>query len=131
MSSSVSSGSDGAKGSTLDTHNVAVPSVLVYLAVYAFTIIGGIVALLVAGNDKRLRYHGMQALLLGVVILVAYYLMVLGIGALGVLHISPIASLITLLIWLYGLYVGYKAGTSSVNISIPVIGNAAKNYAHS
>ena len=81
---------------------------LKYIAVYFFTWLSGLIAIILAKKDGKLKYHGKQAFVLGVVIVAAEFL------------IPVIGSLIALLLWLLGIYVGYEAGAGK-DIKLPLI----------
>ena len=74
---------------------------ILYLLAYVFTIISGaIIYLFFSKGNKKLKLHSEQAIILGVIAIVLE----------AVLFLTPyIASLIGLLIWLYGLYIGFEA----------------------
>lgn len=91
-----------------------------YIIAYVLTIITGIVVLLFKGDeDKRLKMHAMQAIFLGIVMII--------IGFIFGLFLGIVASLINLLIWLYGLYVGFEAYNGR-DVEIPVLTDYAKRY---
>lgn len=89
-------------------------SMLKYILVYFFTWLSGIVALLIAKNDKTLKFHGAQALLLGIVTIV-------------VSAVPFIGFILFILGWLYGLYIGYNAGQGK-DMDIPVIADIARKF---
>lgn len=84
-----------------------------YFIVYIFIWLSGIVGLILAGTDKKMKFHSIQAILLGVVI--------------TVIGLLPFIGIISILIWLYGLYVGYKAYTG-VDENVPVISDFARSH---
>jgi uncharacterized membrane protein len=94
---------------------------IMYIFAYLLTWVSGIIVyILYADRDRNLKFHAVQSILLGVVITV--------IGILSVFLFFPVsivANLFTILLYIYGLYVGYKAYTG-VNIVMPVIGDMAK-----
>jgi len=85
-----------------------------YIIIYLLEWLTGIVFFLVSGNDKRKKLHSIQAIMLGVVALIVAFI--------------PFVNLLGILIWLYGLYIGYMASTG-VDVVIPGITNFAKQYA--
>lgn len=101
--------------------NVADDKIL-YIFAYFLTFISGIICLVIAPNNKRLRLHSFQAIILGVIMII-----VAVIGAVT-FFFGFIFSLINLLIWLYGLYVGYKAYMGE-DMTIPVVTDLAKGFA--
>ncbi len=89
---------------------------LLYLLAYVFTWLGGLIVYLVAGKeDPEAKFHGLQAIFLGI--------------AISVLAMLIITSPIALLLWIYGVYVGYVAYSKGERMMIPVIGEFAKKYA--
>ena len=86
---------------------------LLSLLAYVFGILGGIIVYVVA-KDKLTKFHAMQALLLGVVEVVLSFTLIL----------SPIS----LLVWLYGLYVGIVYAYKGQKYKIPVIGDYAEKH---
>jgi len=84
-----------------------------YIAIYFLTFITGIIFYLISKGDKKKRQHSIQAIVLGAIIIV--------IGFIRYLHI------VNILIWLYGLYMGYKASVNE-DVAIPYIADFAKKY---
>jgi len=84
-----------------------------YILIYLLLWLTGIVFFVISGNDKRKKMHSIQAIVLGVIA--------------NVLAIIPWLGLIGLLIWLYGLYIGYAASVNREQ-SIPYITDFAKKY---
>jgi uncharacterized membrane protein len=90
---------------------------LLYLITYLLTWLTGILIFITAGQkDKRLKFHSLQAILLGIVLFILAWIPFIG-------------WLIGVLLWLYGLYIGYQGGYEGKDIEIPVIGPFAKKYA--
>lgn len=89
-------------------------NMIIYIAIYFFTWLSGLVAFLLAKGDKSMRFHGLQSIVLGIVIVVLSFL--------------PFIGIISLLFWLYGIYVGYEAGKGN-DINMPIIGKLVKPYA--
>ncbi|MGC9099596.1 MAG: hypothetical protein ACP5HW_03585 [Candidatus Micrarchaeia archaeon] len=85
-----------------------------YIVIYLFTIITGAIFFLISGNDKRKKQHSIQAMVLGVIMIVIGFIPYLGI--------------INIFLWLYGLYIGYKASLNE-DVAIPYITDFAKSYA--
>ena len=89
---------------------------LIYIFTYLFTWLSGIIIFITVGQkNKRLKFHAIQAVLLGIVAFVLAYIPL------------PFFSLIGVLVWLYGLYLGYR-GYQGRDISAPVIGEYATRY---
>ncbi|MCL4404515.1 MAG: hypothetical protein M1544_00970 [Candidatus Marsarchaeota archaeon] len=90
---------------------------ILYLLAYVFTIVSGIIIyLFFAKGNKRLRMHSEQAIILGVIMIVLS----------AILFLVPyISSIITLLVWIYGLYIGFEA-YSGRDVDIPYITEIVK-----
>jgi len=94
---------------------------IMYIFAYLLTWVSGIIVyILYADRDKNMKFHAVQAILLGLVITVISIL-----SFFLFFPFSIIVNLFTFLLYIYGLYVGYKAYTG-VNIMMPVIGDMAK-----
>jgi uncharacterized membrane protein len=89
--------------------------ILFLFSYFLFWISGIIVFILYGNKDKRLRFHAIQAVVYGIAItifdLVFGWLPILGIP----IHVA------SLLLWVYGLYVGYMASRGK-DILMPIIG---------
>ena len=83
-----------------------------YLLAYVFTIISGIVLYLtLAKTDARLRKHSIQAIILGVIMLILD----------GIFFLMPIiGEVLAILVWLYGIYIGFEA-FNGTDVRIPWI----------
>jgi uncharacterized membrane protein len=121
---------------------------IMFLFAYFLTFISGVIVFLTAQNDKRLKMHGMQAIILGILIII---IAIIGDIVMGALIASTVASayanpygysyaaiaswwwvgmvfeLIYFLVWLFGMYVGYKAYTGT-DIEVPVVTNLARRF---
>lgn len=87
---------------------------LVYILTYFFTWISGLIVYFTLGQkNKRMKFHSLQAILIGVVGFVIAFI--------------PFIGLLGIILWLYGLYVGYMAYTGK-DVSIPVLGDYAKKW---
>jgi len=84
-----------------------------YIAIYFLTFITGIIFYLISKDDKRKRQHSIQAIILGAIMVVIGFI--------------PYLNLVNILIWLYGLYIGYKASVNE-DADIPYITDFAKKY---
>jgi len=84
-----------------------------YIAIYFLTFITGIIFYLISKGDKRKRQHSIQAIILGAIMVVLGFI--------------PYLNLVNILIWLYGLYIGYKASVNE-DADIPYITEFAKKY---
>ena len=99
---------------------------IIYVLTYLLSLVSGIIVYFVvipsydkARQDKKLKRHAIQAMVLGVISIV--------VGA--VLFFIPFfSSLIPILIWVYGLYVGYRASIND-ELDIPYVTDYAKSLA--
>jgi len=83
---------------TVSTISTKVPEdkkVLVAIC-YVFSLLGGIVLLLVGGEDKAIKFHAMQAIVLGVIAIVA--------------NITICGGFLVVLYCIYGAYILYTTG---------------------
>lgn len=78
----------------------------IYILVYFFEFISGIIGYFFAGENERLRFHSKQAMILGVISFIISFI--------------PIVSVLTVFIWLYGLYLGIKAYKGK-DVGLPII----------
>ncbi|MEM0086953.1 MAG: hypothetical protein QW774_01655 [Candidatus Micrarchaeaceae archaeon] len=85
-----------------------------YILIYFFTWLTGIIFFFVSKDDKRKKQHSIQAIVLEVIMIV--------------IALIPYIGLLDILIWLYGLYIGYRASINS-DAAIPCITDFAKKYA--
>lgn len=94
------------------------------LVAYIFTWLTGLIVYFTAGKeDPEVRFHAVQAIILGVAMMVLW---IIGIVTLvGWIIAFPL----NLLLWAYGIYVGYKAYSEGERMLIPVIGEYALKYA--
>lgn len=89
---------------------------ILYLVTYLLTWLTGILIYITAGQkNKRLKFHAVQAILVGIVIFVLGWIPIIG-------------WIIAILLWLYGMYVGYEGGYQGKDIEVPVIGPFARKY---
>jgi len=98
-----------------------------YIITYVVPLLTGILTLIVKGeHDKRLKLHAFQSIFLGIaIIIVAIVFNIFFFIGLG--FISILGSFINLLLWLYGLYVGFEAYNGK-DLVIPTITEYAKKY---
>ena len=87
---------------------------MAYILIYFFTWLSGLIFYLIEKEDKKIRFHAMQSILLGIVITVLSMTFILGI--------------LGFVLWLYGLYVGYKEYTGET-VRIPYLAEYAEKYA--
>ncbi len=90
-----------------------------YIVIYVLSWITGIIFFIIGGNDKRKRLHSIQAILLGLIGWIIAWVFGIFLWGLG--------DLILLIVWLYGLYIGYQA-SEGTDMDIPVISDFAKKY---
>lgn len=88
------------------------------IGTYFFTWVSGIIVYLFVNKkeDEYLKFHGLQAILLGIVITVMFWLPI------------PFLPVLSLILWIYGIYVGYEASEGK-DIEMPIIGEFAKKHA--
>jgi len=84
-----------------------------YIAIYFLTFITGIIFYAISKGDKRKRQHSIQAIVLGAIMII--------------IGLIPYLGIVNILIWLYGLYIGYKASVNE-DADIPYLTNFAKKY---
>ncbi len=95
---------------------------IMFILAYLLTWLTGLFVYFTEGQkDKRLKFHAVQAILLGIAVTVVYWILLI-IPFLGLL-----SSLVLFLGWLYGMYVGWQASMGN-DIEIPTIGRYAKQY---
>lgn len=93
---------------------------LVYIFSYLLTWLSGLIVYITVGQEnKRFKFHALQAIFLGIVMILLDYF--------GDMIFAPGADLLVFLIWIYGLYIGYKAYEGK-DVEMPVIGEYAKKY---
>lgn len=86
-----------------------------YIVAYVLSWITGIVVFLTAKpSEKRLRFNGLQAVFLGIVGFILYFVPLVG-------------GILALLIWILGIVAGVRAYQDQ-DMVIPVIGDFAKKY---
>ncbi|MDD5317853.1 MAG: hypothetical protein PHF51_03940 [Candidatus ainarchaeum sp.] len=94
------------------------------LVAYILTWLTGLIVYLTAGKeDEEVRFHALQAILLGVAMVALW---IVGIITLvGWVITIPL----DIVLLLYGWYAGYKAYSSGEKILIPYIGDYAEKHA--
>ncbi len=92
----------------------------IYLFVYFFTWLSGIIVFFIAKDDNRLKFHSLQAIFLGVVAVIL---------DLVLFFVPFLGSFLAFLIWVYGMYIAVKA-YGGKDIKVPVIGDYASQYSH-
>jgi uncharacterized membrane protein len=90
---------------------------LLYILIYMFGLFSGIVAYVLSGDMKdpkeaeKVRFNSVQAAVLGIIVLIV--------------ALIPFIGVLSALVWLFGLYVGYSAGKDS-EVRIPYLGDFAR-----
>ncbi|MCL4328414.1 MAG: hypothetical protein M1151_06700 [Candidatus Thermoplasmatota archaeon] len=100
---------------------------ILYIFAYLLTWLSGIIVYVLYGSkNENLRFHSIQAILLGIVITAVWILgQILTFAFVYFYWIYWIFWLVQVLGWIYGLYVGFEAYNGR-NIEMPVIGQFAK-----
>lgn len=93
------------------------------LVAYVFTWLTGLIVYLTAGKeDEEVRFHALQAIFLGIGM---FALQILGfVTLIGWIITIPL----NIILWIYGIYVGYKAYSTGERIMIPYVGEYALKY---
>lgn len=88
---------------------------ILYVFNYLLTWLSGLILFLTEGqSNKRMKFHALQAIFLGIVTFIVAWIPIIG-------------WLTAFLLWLYGMYVGVAA-YGGRDISMPVIGDYAEKY---
>ena len=91
-----------------------------YIICYLFTWLSGLILYLTEGKtDKEMRFHSLQAIGIGLAMIVCWFFF----------WLLFIPVLIAIGLWIYGVYVGYVAYSTGERMLIPVIGEYALKYA--
>jgi uncharacterized membrane protein len=89
---------------------------VLYIFAYLLMWISGLIMFLTVGQtNKRMKFHAVQSVLVGIVVFVLIIIPL------------PLIPLIGILIWIYGLYVGFMAFEGR-DLSMPGIGDYAEKY---
>ncbi len=98
-----------------------------FIIAYVVPILTGIIVLFISEDrGKRLKLHAIQSIFLGILLVVVAVIFGL-IGFITFGLFSVIGTILELLIWLYGLYIGFEAYNGR-DIVIPTITSYAKHY---
>lgn len=89
-----------------------------FIVAYFFTIFSGAILFVIAKENKRLQFHAMQSIYLGIISFIVGILI-------GILAGSSLSSFIVAVLWIYGVYLGFKAYDGE-DLHIPFIGE----YSH-
>ncbi|MGI0100555.1 MAG: DUF4870 domain-containing protein [Candidatus Micrarchaeaceae archaeon] len=98
-----------------------------FIAAYVIPyMISGIIVLFLKGEeDKRLKFHAMQSIFLGILMIVVS--IVFDILSLGIFLIGTLGIILIVFLWLYGLYIGFEAYNGK-DIAMPMITDYARRY---
>ncbi len=100
---------------------------IMYVIAYLIPILTGLFVYIAYGENKRLKFHAVQAIILGIGIfivdIVFYIISFLVLFSFPILYIGDV---IGILLWIYGLYIGYKASLGN-DIYIKYIGDYASS----
>ncbi len=92
---------------------------ILYIITYLLTWITGIIIYVTEGQkDKRLKFHALQAIFLGITAIVLDLIL---------FFVPFVGPFLAFLIWVYGMYIGYKAYTGE-DVKAPVLGDYAARY---
>lgn len=104
------------------------------LLAYVFGWITGAIVVIIAGNDKTAKFHGIQSIILSVISIV----LVIGLGVILVVVTAfflpaalclPFVWIGSLVLWVAGIYAGYNAySEKNMRMKLPVIGNMAEKF---
>ncbi|MGC8649072.1 MAG: hypothetical protein ACP5UN_02545 [Candidatus Micrarchaeia archaeon] len=96
-----------AQGSNQNTQIDIDPKIM-YILAYLIPIIAGIIIFIIYGEkDKNLKFHSIQSIVYGIAIYIISYIIAVIVMFNYLLMFIP--NIIVLLLWLYGLYIGYMA----------------------
>jgi uncharacterized membrane protein len=88
---------------------------ILYVVAYILTWITGVIVFLIAKpTEKRLKFNGLQAIFLGIIIFILDFIPIVG-------------WLIAIILWIVGVVAGIKAYQGQ-DMVLPVIGDWAKKY---
>jgi len=107
---------------------------IMFIVAYLVPLLTGIIVYILYGEkNKKLKFQSVQAILLGIVLIVASIIfgvidsLIAVSGFTAVYIISGLFDLLIFLIWLYGMYTGYKASKGE-EANIPYLSDYASNY---
>ena len=89
----------------------------IFIFAYLFEWLSGIIVYVLAEGNKREKLHAMQAIVLGVC--------AIAVSIIFGFTVPVLSALLGLLIWVYGLYIGFKA-YNGVDVEIPIITDFVK-----
>jgi uncharacterized membrane protein len=92
---------------------------IIYIFTYLLSWLSGIIVFVTRGQeDKRIKFHSLQAIFLGITAVVLEFVL---------FFIPSLGSVLAFLIWLYGMYIAVKAYEGE-DIKVPVIADYAAKY---
>ena len=92
---------------------------IIYIFTYLLSWLSGIIVFVTKGqDDKRMKFHSLQAIFLGITAVVLEFVL---------FFIPSLGSVLAFLIWLYGMYIAVKAYEGE-DIKVPVIADYAAKY---
>ncbi len=92
---------------------------IMYIFTYLLSWLSGIIVFVTKGqNDKRMKFHSLQAIFLGVIAVVLDLIL---------FFIPFLGSILAFLIFVYGMYIAVKAYYGE-DIKVPVIADYAAKY---
>ena len=110
------------------TPNSSLPSgdKIMYLVAYIIPILSAVFVYIQYGARYRnLRFHSIQSIIYWISVIIIYYILSVILIATWAFSLLGLLSLLWVLAWLFGMYVGYQA-VNGVNIEIPIVADIAK-----
>jgi uncharacterized membrane protein len=86
---------------------------LLYVLIYFFTWLTGIIFYITEKDNKKVRFHALQAIFLGIIMMVLSFTLIL--------------SILSIVLWIYGLYIGYKESQGET-VRVPYLADFADKY---
>ena len=94
---------------------------IMYIFTYLLSWLSGIIVFVTKGqSDKRMKFHSLQAIFLGIIAVVIDLIL---------FFIPFLGPILAFLIWLYGMYIAVKAYEGE-DIKVPVIADYAAKYSN-
>jgi uncharacterized membrane protein len=94
---------------------------IMYIFTYLLSWLSGIIVFFTKGqSDKRMKFHSLQAIFLGIIAVVIDLIL---------FFIPFLGPILAFLIWLYGMYIAVKAYEGE-DIKVPVIADYAAKYSN-
>ncbi|MGC8568013.1 MAG: hypothetical protein ACP5RP_02695 [Candidatus Micrarchaeia archaeon] len=93
-----------------------------YFIAYLLLLITGIIVYFISGEkDRKAKFHALQAIMLGIAQIIV-------IVFLSTIYLAIIGKVLSLLIWIYGIYIGIEAYNGN-EVVVPYITEFAKEMA--